>query len=111
LVDVNPSILADFGNESFLPKTQGAGRQNIRSGLATEQKSVRTLDDWDRIRYERTSGGDVLIYDGERYQRRATYDDNIYWACAKKRMNCNVYMITHKNKPTSVAISGVHNHL
>ncbi|XP_036672574.3 modifier of mdg4 isoform X11 [Drosophila suzukii] len=111
LTDLNPSILADFGNESFLPKTRGSGRQKVRCGLAPEQKCVRTLDDWDRVRYERTSGGDVLIYDGDRYQRRASYDDILYWTCAKKRLNCGVYMITHKNKPTYVAISGVHNHL
>ncbi|XP_017056936.1 modifier of mdg4-like isoform X11 [Drosophila ficusphila] len=111
LVERSSSILADYGNESFLPKTRGNQPQRIRCGLAPEQQCVRTLDDWDRIRYERTSSGDILHYDGERYQRRANYDDNIYWACAKKRMNCNVYMITHKNKPTNVAISGVHNHL
>ncbi|XP_052858421.1 modifier of mdg4-like isoform X9 [Drosophila gunungcola] len=110
LSDLDPSILADYGNESFLPKSRGARRQQIRCGLSNQQKCVRTLDDWDRIRYERTNGGDVLIYDGDRYLRQANYDDNIYWSCAKKRLNCNVYMITHKNKPTNVAISGVHNH-
>ncbi|KAH8346110.1 hypothetical protein KR067_005309, partial [Drosophila pandora] len=111
LTDVDPSILGDFGNESFLPKTRGTVRQKIRCGLAEDQKCMRTLDDWDRIRYERTVTGDVLIYDGQRYMRRANYGDNIYWVCAKKRLNCKVYMITHKNKPTLVAISGVHNHV
>uniref|UniRef100_B3P022 GG16503 n=1 Tax=Drosophila erecta TaxID=7220 RepID=B3P022_DROER len=111
LGELDPSNLADFGNESFLPKTQGTRPQNVRCGLASEQKCVRTLDDWDRIRYDRTKSGDILLYDGYRYDRRASYNDIMYWGCAKKRLNCNVYMITHKNKPTYVAISGVHNHL
>nr|AAC17459.1 doom [Drosophila melanogaster] len=111
LGELNPSNLADFGNESFLPKTKGKRPQNVRCGLAPDQKCVRTLDDWDRIRYDRTRSGDVLVYDGYRYDRRANYNDIIYWGCAKKRLSCNVYMITHKNKPTYVAISGVHNHL
>ncbi|KAH8340914.1 hypothetical protein KR059_009559, partial [Drosophila kikkawai] len=111
LTELDPSILGDYGNESFLPKTMGSGRQRIRCGLATKQKCLRTLDDWDRIRYERTRTGDVLIYNGNRYRRQANYEDNIYWSCVKKRMNCNVYMITHKDKPTYVAISGVHNHV
>ncbi|XP_039494912.1 modifier of mdg4-like isoform X11 [Drosophila santomea] len=111
LGELDPRNLADFGNESFLPKTHGTRPQNVRCGLASEQKCVRTLDDWDRIRYDRTKSGDVLLYDGYRYDRRANYNDIIYWWCAKKRLNCNVYMITHKTKPTYVAISGVHNHL
>ncbi|KAH8264247.1 hypothetical protein KR038_005194, partial [Drosophila bunnanda] len=111
LTELDPSILGEYGNESFLPKTQGSGRQRIRCGVATNSKCVRTLDDWDRIRYERTRSGDVLIYDGNRYRRQGNYEENIYWSCVKKRMNCNVYMITHKDKPTYVAISGVHNHV
>ncbi|KAH8374978.1 hypothetical protein KR200_010110, partial [Drosophila serrata] len=111
LTELDPSILGDYGNESFLPKTKGSGKQRIRCGLATNSKCVRTLDDWDRIRYERTRTGDVLIYDRNRYRRQGNYEDNIYWSCVNKRFNCPVYMITHKDKPTYVAISGVHNHV
>ncbi|KAH8369081.1 hypothetical protein KR009_000165 [Drosophila setifemur] len=111
MTEIGSSILGDYGNESFLPQTRGSGGQRIRCGLASKQKCARTLDDWDRVRYERTIQGDCLIYDGQRYTRRANYNDNIYWTCVKKRMGCNAYMITHKNKPTNVAISGVHNHV
>ncbi|XP_030374920.1 modifier of mdg4-like isoform X12 [Scaptodrosophila lebanonensis] len=111
LVDIDPHVLGDFGNESFLPKLSSTRAQNVRCGLARTQSNTRTLDDWDRVRFERTARGDILVYNGHRFMRRATYDDNIYWSCCKKRLQCNVYMITHKTKPTYVAISGVHNHV
>ncbi|XP_034485534.1 modifier of mdg4-like isoform X14 [Drosophila innubila] len=110
LTELNPNNLGDYGNESFLPKTAGKGPQTIRIGLAGKQKLTRTLDDWDRVHYELTANGDVLVYEGQRFSRGGTYGENIYWVCKKKRLQCNVYMITNKNKPTYVAISGVHNH-
>lgn len=103
-------MLGDYGNESFLPKSRGSGPQAIRCGLSANRKFTRTLDDWDRVRYERTASGIVLVYDGQRLTRRGAYGDTIYWVCIKKRLHCNVYMLTNKNKPTYVAISGVHNH-
>ncbi|KAH8407907.1 hypothetical protein KR222_000129 [Zaprionus bogoriensis] len=111
MTPLDPNILGDYGNESFLPKSRGSGPQAIRCGLSASRKLTRTLDDWDRVRYERTSSGVVLIYDGQRFMRRGAYGDTIYWACVKKRMHCSVYMITNKHKPTQVAISGVHNHV
>ncbi|XP_034137635.1 modifier of mdg4-like isoform X12 [Drosophila guanche] len=109
LTELDPNVLGSYGNESFLPKSSGSGPQAVRCGLATKQKCVRTLDDWDRVRYERTKGGVTLIYDGQRYTRRAIYAENIYWSCSKKQ--CRALMITSKKKATYVGISGVHNHL
>ncbi|KRF78275.1 modifier of mdg4 isoform X13 [Drosophila virilis] len=108
---LDPNNLGDYGNESFLPKSRGIVPQSIRCGLSAKRSCTRTLDDWDRVRYMRTLGGDVLIYDGQRFTRRGAYEDTIYWMCSRKRLNCKVYMITNRNKPTYVAISGVHNHI
>ncbi|KAH8278939.1 hypothetical protein KR018_011333, partial [Drosophila ironensis] len=107
---LDPNILGNFGNESFLPNTSKSGPQRIRCGLAEKQNQIRTLDDWDRIRYKRTVNGDVLIYNGHSFTRRATYEGHIYWPCAQIRVRCGVYMITSVDKPTQVAIIGVHNH-
>ncbi|XP_064550538.1 modifier of mdg4 isoform X13 [Drosophila montana] len=111
LRQLDPNNLGDYGNESFLPKSRGIVPQSIRCGLSAKRTCTRTLDDWDRVRYVRTLAGDVLIYDGQRFTRRGAYGDTIYWVCSRKRLNCKVYMITNRNKPTYVAISGVHNHI
>ncbi|XP_060650278.1 modifier of mdg4-like isoform X11 [Drosophila nasuta] len=110
LTELNPNNLADYGNESFLPKFRGRRTQNVRVGLAVKQKCARTLDDWDRVRYERTANGDVLIYENQRFTRSGIYGDTLFWNCTKRRSQCAAYMITNQKKPTYVAISGVHNH-
>ncbi|XP_017846809.1 modifier of mdg4 isoform X11 [Drosophila busckii] len=110
LAELDPQILGDYGNESFLPKPRCPKPQSIRCGIAAKQKNARTLDDWDRVRYQHTAAGVNLLYNGQRFIRRGHYNDTIYWMCKKHRSQCNVYMITSKNKPTHVAISGVHNH-
>ncbi|KAH8358662.1 hypothetical protein KR093_001658 [Drosophila rubida] len=110
LTELNPYNLGDYGNESFLPRSRGSGPQKIRVGLSLKQKCARTLDDWDRVRYERTWKGDVLIYENHRFSRRGTYGDTVFWSCNNRRPHCAAYMITNQKKPTYVAISGVHNH-
>ncbi|KAH8310389.1 hypothetical protein KR044_001050 [Drosophila immigrans] len=110
MTELNPNNLGDYGNESFLPKSRGSGPQRVRVGLSRKQKCARTLDDWDRVRYERTANGDVLIYENQRFVRRGTYGETVFWSCDKRRSQCGAYMITNQTKPTYVAISGVHNH-
>ncbi|XP_017846817.1 modifier of mdg4 isoform X18 [Drosophila busckii] len=85
LAELDPQILGDYGNESFLPKPRCPKPQSIRCGIAAKQKNARTLDDWDRVRYQHTAAGVNLLYNGQRFIRRGHYNDTIYWMCKKHR--------------------------
>nr|CAE75624.1 TPA: modifier of mod(mdg4)-h56.3 [Drosophila pseudoobscura] len=102
----DPSIMGIFGNESFLPKTTVP--QTIRYRLSEKRECTRTRDNWDLVSFDQTRGGDILNYNGRRYKHHGNYEDNVYWVCCKRK--CKAHVITHRTKPYSVALSGVHNH-